>query len=110
MSENFFNELHEGIKKFNPEENEDESATRAKGCIIGIWLLSTKLFCTFVLLWIAWIAMTPLWYSIFLSIIAAVLLLLPNTRDNQTMGWVRLATAVIAILFYFFFFELLDLI
>ncbi len=102
MGENFFNELHEEIKKINPEENEDESTKQTKGCLIGMWLLSSKLICTVALLWTAWIAESPLWYSILLSIIAAVYLLLPNTRDNQTMGWVRIATAIIAILFFMF--------
>lgn len=99
MSDNFFNELHDEIKTFNPgpENNEDGDA---KGCAIGLWLLASKLVCTIVLLWIAWIAESPLWYSILLTIIAAVNLLLPNTRDNQTMGWIRIATAVIAALFF----------
>ena len=98
MSENFFNELHEEIKKWGSEED-DESTGQAKGYLTMIWLLASKLVCTIVLLWTAWIAESPLWYSILLSIIAAVDLLLPNTRDNQTMGWVRIATAVIAVLF-----------
>jgi hypothetical protein len=102
MSDNFFNELHEEIKKFNPEENGDESTEQTKGCLIIMWLISSKLVCTLVLLWTAWIAESPLWYSILLSIIAAVNLLLPNTRNNQTMGWVRIATAVIAELFFIF--------
>lgn len=106
MSDNFFNELHEEIKTFNPgpgnNEDGDEITEQSKGCAIGLWLLASKLVCTIVLLWIAWIAESPLWYSILLSIIAAVNLLLPNTRNNQTMGWVRIATAVIAELFFIF--------
>lgn len=106
MSDNFFNELHDEIKTFNPgpenKEDGDEITEQSKGCAIGLWLLASKLVCTIVLLWIAWIAESPLWYSILLTIIAAVNLLLPNTRDNQTMGWVRIATAVIAALFFSF--------
>ena len=101
MSENFFNELHEEINKWGPAEEDDESTGR--GCLTIIWLISSKLGCTLVLLWKAWLAESPLWYSILLTIIAAVNLLLPNTRDNQTMGWVRIATAaVIAVLFFIF--------
>ncbi len=106
MSDNFFNELHDEIKTFNPgpenKEDGDEITEQSKGCAIGLWILASKLVCTIVLLWIAWIAESPLWYSILLTIIAAVNLLLPNTRDNQTMGWVRIATAVIAALFFSF--------
>ena len=102
MSENVFNELHDKLMKSNPEENEDENTKQTNGCLFGMWLLASKLVCTIVLLWMAWIADSPLWYSILLSIIAVVNMLLPNTRNNQTMGWVRIAMAVIAILFFLF--------
>lgn len=83
----------------NPEENNE-----AKGCLYIILFFSKKLWATILLLLIAWVPDIPLWLSIVYSIIAFVNLILPNTRDNETMGWVRVATVVIAGTLVFFTF------
>ena len=75
----------------NPEEN-----NTAEGCVYMLLFFSKKLWCTIMLLLIAWVPDIPLWLSIVYSILAAVNLILPDTRDNETMGWVRAATVVIA--------------
>ena len=75
----------------NPEISDE-----TKGCLYMILFFSKKLWCTIMLLLIAWVPDIPLWLSIVYSILAAVNLILPNTRDSETMGWVRVATVVIA--------------
>ena len=88
-----FNEIKDELDNnpINPEENNE-----AKGCLYMILFFSKKLWCTIMLLLIAWVPDIPLWLSIVYSILAAVNLILPNTRDSETMGWVRVATVVIA--------------
>jgi hypothetical protein len=80
----------------NELDNNPEVDNENKGCLFIILFFSKKLWCTIMLLLIAWITNIPLWLSIVYSILAAVNLILPNTRDDETMGWVRVATVVIA--------------
>jgi hypothetical protein len=90
MNKNIFNRLN--FNKINNSESDNDS----KGCLFLIMFFSKKLWATIILLLIAWIPDTRLWLSIVLTIIAAVNLLLPNTRDNEIMGWARVAMIVIA--------------
>ena len=80
----------------NELDNNPEVDNETKGCLFMILFFSKKLWCTIMLLLIAWVPDIPLWLSIVYSILAAVNLILPNTRDSETMGWVRVATVVIA--------------
>ena len=85
--------------------NNPEESSKANGCGEALVFFSKKLGATIALLLIAWtqIDNIPLWLSIVYSILAAVNLILPNTRDNDTMGMVRVVTVVIAGVLTFFF-------
>ncbi|MBR5630108.1 MAG: hypothetical protein IKW82_00535 [Bacteroidales bacterium] len=93
MGDNVFNEMNFDSINNLPDDGNDNNT---KGCLFLIMFLSKKLWSTIILLLIAWVWDIRLWQSIVLTIIAAVNLLLPNTRDNEIMGWVRLAMIVIA--------------
>ncbi len=84
------------IKNELDNDPNSEINNETKGCLYMILFFSKKLWCTIMLLLIAWVPDIPLWLSIVYSILAAVNLILPNTRDSETMGWVRVATVVIA--------------
>ena len=95
MNKNNYNEFNE----YNLNEiinSESDSDTNAWALLI--MFISKKLWCTIILLLMAWGWDIRLWQTIVLTILAVVNLLLPNTRDNETMGYVRVATTVIAIL------------
>lgn len=94
MSDNIFNEMN-----WDEINNDPEASNESKGCMGFIMVFSKKLWSTLVLLLLAWApADKRLWLSIVFTIIAAMNLLLPNTRDNEIMGWLRLAVIVIAII------------
>lgn len=93
MGDNVFNEMNFDSINNLPDDGDDNNT---KGCLIALMFFSKKLWSTITLLLIAWVWDIRLWQSIVLTIIAAVNLLLPNTRDNEIMGWVRLAMIVIA--------------
>ena len=94
MSDNVFNEMNFDEINNLPDDGDGDN-NNTKGCLFLIMILGKKLWSTIILLLIAWVWDIRLWQSIVITILAVVNLLLPNTRDNETMGWVRIAMIVI---------------